>query len=573
MWTNRLWRHSCFDVGAAPILQEDIAARHRGDFSPQKLQEARDRERAALQATNNQQIIAELMSCTSKRDVLNVMNKYHAYVIDGGKARIFREVNNNIQSLEIDAFRGWCANKSVPLTSTDPDGKTETKELKLYEFWYTHRDRFEYTGVDFNPSKTFNRNDRGIDVYDMWRNWETVAKKPETLAEKLAIKDVLRFIYEIICNRNMTHFYWVLSWVADLIQNPADPKGVALVLIGPKGIGKTFFGELVCYLVGDKYSFITANKNDIFGDFNGHLSNLMFVVYEEAVWAENRQIEAIQKVFISGKRRPSQAKYHDTKMVNNYIRSLLLANPGWAVPASLDERRYMILNPSVEKIKDHFYFGGLKSKLDSGALEALMYFLKKYRIGRGGVDVRSALKTDGLLDQQEASLEPFESWLLEEFLWTGVARCSGITADGSVMQINRNDMYEQYLDWCKKMDIRGRRLTPKKFGIKFGGYFPLYDANGNVQKAKNDRVISIFTGVDNTNSNGQHYYQFSSLEETRKIVCKKLGRIAFDWEGSGVNWEAQRNSAHLTLDAKMSTKDEGVIEGIIEGNIIPMRSK
>ena len=73
----------------------------------------------------------------------------------------------------------------------------------------------------------------------MWRDWETVGKKPETLAEKLAVKDVLRFIYEIICNRNMTHFYWVLSWVADLIQNPADPKGVALVLIGPKGIGKS----------------------------------------------------------------------------------------------------------------------------------------------------------------------------------------------------------------------------------------------------------------------------------------------------------------------------------------------
>jgi hypothetical protein len=90
---------------AERLIQEDIAARHRGDFSPQKLQEARDRERAALQAINNQQIIAEIMSCTSKRDVLNTMNKYHAYVIDGGRARIYREVNKYIQSLEVSAFR------------------------------------------------------------------------------------------------------------------------------------------------------------------------------------------------------------------------------------------------------------------------------------------------------------------------------------------------------------------------------------------------------------------------------------------------------------------------------------
>ena len=119
----------------------------------------------------------------------------------------------------------------------------------------------------------------------MWRNWETVGKKPDTPAEVRAVKDILRFIYEIICNKSMSHFYWVLSWISDLIQNPADPKGVALVLIGPKGIGKSFFGELICSLVGDKYSFTTANKDDIFGDFNGHLSNIMFMVYEEAVWA------------------------------------------------------------------------------------------------------------------------------------------------------------------------------------------------------------------------------------------------------------------------------------------------
>jgi hypothetical protein len=220
-----------------PIRLEDIKDPFGEDYE-QKSREQTIKAREARQATNNQQIVAELMASKNRRDILNVMNKYHAYVIDGGKARIYREVNKYIQSLEISAFRGWCANKSIPISSTDPDGKKEIKELKLYDFWYTHRDRFEYTNVDFNPSKMFDRYDRSIDVYDMWRGWETEGKKPETVGEQLAVKDILRFIYEIICDKNMTHFCWVLSWVADLIQNPADPKGVALVLIGPKGIGK-----------------------------------------------------------------------------------------------------------------------------------------------------------------------------------------------------------------------------------------------------------------------------------------------------------------------------------------------
>ena len=371
----------------APATLENIA--NLGDHP--SFQKAHHSGPAVHFATNNQQVAAELRSCKSKLDILDVMNKYHAYVIDGGKARIYREVNKYIQSVEISAFKGWCANKSIPITEMDADGKKETKYVKLYDFWYTHPFRFEYTSVDFNPSQTFERNDRSDDVYNMWRGWETVAKKPETVAEVRAVKELLRFIYEIICDKNMEHFYWVLSWVADLIQNPSDHKGVALVLIGPKGIGKTFFGEMICSLVGDKYSFITADKNDIFGGFNGHLSNLMFMVYEEAVWAENRQIEAILKVFISGKRRPSTAKYHDTKMVNNYIRSLLLANPGWAVPASQDERRYTILNPSEDRMKDNAYFGGLKARLNIGGLEALMYFFQHYRIGRGKADIRMFL--------------------------------------------------------------------------------------------------------------------------------------------------------------------------------------
>jgi Family of unknown function (DUF5906) len=392
------------EEAARTILLNEYATKLIDNLESTEREKERKREHEARRATSNQQVITEIRSCTTKREILDVMNKYHSYVIDGGKARIYREVNKYIQSIEISAFRGWCANKSVPIKTTDTDGKEETKELRLYDFWYTHPDRFEYTSVDFDPSKIFDRNDRNNDVHNMWRYWETIGKKPDTLAEVLAVKDVLRFIYEIISNKNMSHFYWVLSWIADLIRNPADPKGVALVLIGPKGIGKSFFGEMISSLVGDRYSFTTANKNDIFGDFNGHLSNLMFVVYEEAVWAQNRQIEAILKVFINGKRRASHAKYHDTKMINNYLRSLILANPGWAVPVSLDERRYMILNPSLDRMKDLRYFGGLKAKLDNGGLEALMYFFEHYRIGRGGVDIRSAPKTEGFYDQQRESL-------------------------------------------------------------------------------------------------------------------------------------------------------------------------
>jgi hypothetical protein len=515
----------------------------------------------------NLSILIELVACESKTDIINIINKYHSFVTDGSKGVIFREINNRIQTLEISAFKAWCANKSVPVTSINAEGNKLTEQVKLFDLWFNSRLRFEYTTVDFDPSKTFDRNDRRNDVYNMWRGWETVAKPG-------SYKEALQFIYEIICDRNKKHFFWVLSWIADLVQNPADPKGVALVLIGSKGIGKTFFGEMICALLGEQYTFITANKNDIFGDFNGHLSNLMFLVGEEAIWAENRHNEAILKVLISGKKRPSRSLYHDTQKINNYLRPLLLANPGWAVPASEDERRFSILNPSDKKREDHAYFGKLKQWQDSGGLGALMDFLQRYRIGRGGVDIRSALVTKGLRDQQEESLEPFEQWLLEDMLWTGVVRCCWLGDGGaSAVQINRSSMHEQYVDWCKKMDIRGKKLTPKKFGIKFGSYFPTFDDDGNVKMAKNGRAISIFTYEEITKY--AHRYSFPSIAESRKIVFKKMRRKDLSyWDGAATKWSAAENSAIFKDGAKpteaprVDEKDKDIMQQFIEGEIV-----
>jgi hypothetical protein len=123
------------------------------------------------------------------------------------------------------------------------------------------------------------------------------------------------------------------------------------------------------------------------------------------------------------------------------------------------------------------------------------------------------------------------------------------------------------------MGMRGKKLSPKKFGIKFGSYFPKFYEDGNVQKAKNGRVISIFVGNDTTNSDG-HLYTFPSLSETRELVFRKMARItdASYWEGSALKWEAHPNSA---IWPKGGTAAPHVDMDINEAGdvVIPMRKK
>ena len=117
------------------------------------------------------------------------------------------------------------------------------------------------------------------------------------------------------------------------------------------------------------------------------------------------------------------------------------------------------------------------------------------------------------------------------------------------------------------MDARGKKLNPKQFGIKFGSYFPTFNENGTVRKAKNGRVISIFTDNDTTN-NESHLYSFPSLAKSREIVLHGLGRVDPDyWDGGATQWEAHENSAHSIGAPPVDRK----IDAIIDGKIIPLR--
>jgi|SRR5271165_6732229 len=203
-------------------------------------------------AINNLQVVKEIMNCGFPSEVQNVLNKYFAMVYAGEDAKIFFDLNEEIFIWKVATFKKWCESKFVRFTVPNPDPDAENKFIsKNYAlFPIYNRSRFEYTGgVRLDPGKTFNRYDRTVDAYNLWRGWKTVAKKWKGRRRTKAIP---RFIFVIICDKNVLHYHWVCSWIADLIQNPANPKGVALVLIGLKRslpVIRTFSTASFCLLL------------------------------------------------------------------------------------------------------------------------------------------------------------------------------------------------------------------------------------------------------------------------------------------------------------------------------------
>jgi hypothetical protein len=76
------------------------------------------------------------------------------------------------------------------------------------------------------------------------------------------------------------------------------------------------------------------------------------------------------------------------------MRVILAANPGHAIIASLEERRYTAAGVSSEKQQKHSYSAEIQNELDNGGYSALMYYLMNRDISQ--FNYREAYITDAL---------------------------------------------------------------------------------------------------------------------------------------------------------------------------------
>jgi hypothetical protein len=109
---------------------------------------------------------------------------------------------------------------------------------------------------------------------------------------------------------------------------------------------------------------------------------------------------------------PIERKGFDLILVPNYLHVVMLAEPGWVIPAGRHERRYAAFSVSDARRGDRAYFKSLYDQIDEGGAEALMWDLQ--RMDLDGWHPReipeSLLKGTALQAQQAHTLPPLEQW-------------------------------------------------------------------------------------------------------------------------------------------------------------------
>jgi hypothetical protein len=356
---------------------------------------------------------------------LAAMNEKHHVVLHGGKTRVLTWDDDEIYEgrkvpvyqtpVDFRAFQSkYRHSYQIKTKVKDENGKeTDQVEIKtltkpLGDWWWDQKERRQYEGLTYAPNSD-------ADVVggklNLWTGFTVAPIKGRRHVS------YLKHLRDNICLGNRDHYSYLIRLTARAIQYPDQRGEVGVVLIGPKGVGKTVAVDEFGNLFGTHYWTVT-NPEHFTGRFNSHLQHCSILLADECLRPENKVHEQIAKTLLTGQTIMIEPKGVDAYQVKNLLHVFICTNAKWAIPATQDERRWFILNVSDKRRKDFPYFKKICDDMAAGGRANLLHYLLNLDVS--GFEFRNVPDTEALLEQKERTRSGIEL-LIEGWCREGVA--------------------------------------------------------------------------------------------------------------------------------------------------------
>lgn len=454
-----------FDEISKRVAREKAEREARGEVAP-TLPVPKSRKQADFADEYSAEVAAGKAAAEKKRErgrlmqeAIAELNKQHALVLQGSSVVVLREtvgerLGKELLYMNLGAFRAWHLNHTVPVEHTDKEGKTVTRQTPVADLWLKAHDRRQYEGVTFAPA-----NNAPSSYYNLWTGFAVDPLPVGLFAAAMKCRRLLAHMKYVLCNGSREHFRYLLAWAADMVQDPDRKKGVALVMRGLKGVGKSTFTDVLGDVLG-RHQMKVSHMRHLVGNFNRHLADKLLITAEESYWAGDKSDEGPLKDMITSGRMVIEAKGVDSVEMPSLCRVAMITNNEWAAPASADERRYFVLDVSDKRRQDFDYFAAIHKQMGAGGRSALLTVLQRFPLG--SVNLRKVPETGALRQQREYSLQPHDQFVLD-------ALTDGVLAEkdwASTSSIAKDAVYDAYIEAARK---RGKQhlLTKDHFCKKF----------------------------------------------------------------------------------------------------------
>ncbi|MGY2052393.1 primase-helicase family protein [Methylobacterium sp. JK268] len=386
------------------------------------------------------------------------MNREYALILIGSTSLVLHQdpdapVEHRVRILTISAFQDWFSNRFTEIRTADGEVKMVTWAVA----WLRSPHRRQYAGIEFHPNPDGVPGNRGY--FNTWQGFgRTPAPKPNAYA---VFRDHL---LTNVCGGDPALFAWVFGFFAHIFQRPRERIGVSLVFRGKMGSGKTKVGEVIGSLLGAHFLLIDDPRY-LVGQFNAHMTSLLLLQADEAVWAGDVKAAGRLKSLVTSSVQMIEAKRVDPIPMKNFVRLIMTSNEDWVVPAGKEERRFCVVDVGDRCMQNSTYFAEMDAELDAGGREALLHDLLTFDLS--SVELRHIPKTGALLEQKIHSLDPIDGWWLDR-LTSGCL----LDDDGEWLpEVGCTALYRSYVAAADRIGVK-RKSDPNAFGVRLHKLVP-----------------------------------------------------------------------------------------------------
>jgi len=459
-------------------------------------------------------------------EVVARFNALYLVVNEAGKAVILQPGYDPIlkrrryDRLALADLRALYMNELVEV-GTDDKGNPILKGAA--DVWLRHRERRQYiAGVTFDPTDAAQPG-----VLNLWQGY---AVKPAPGDWSL----MRSHIEAVICDGDPVRFNYLMGWMARMLQHPAEQGEVAVVMKGGEGTGKGTLAKCLKHIIGH-HALAIANGKHLVGAFNSHLRDAVFLFADEAFFAGDRAHVGVLKSIITEPYLTVEAKYANAVEVPNFLHLMMASNEEWVVPASLDARRFLVLEVNDTAKNNHEYFGLIWKQMEAGGYAAMLHDLLAYDLS--AFNVRAVPTTEGLHRQRKLSLPTTEAWWLDCLERGYVFRSRlGLEAEFGTWhaKVTTELLFASYVEFAKARAER-RILSREALGRFFVGIKAV------AKRWRNGVVGEHLTDEKNMHGGSSRVakpvlrdlptgYQFGDLDEARDAFTEATG-LTVTWDG------------------------------------------
>lgn len=451
-----------------------------------------------------------------EQEIILSFNVKYASITIGGGHWILKEEYDDVDFMTRKAFIEKHENMKYQRSATSANGNVTLRDVFWTKLWLESTKRRTYNGIAFDTS-----NQVGPKIYNTWKGFVIKGKKGDCSL-------ITEYFRTVICNNNEAKYKKFTQYWAHMRQKPWEKPEYAIVLVGDKGVGKSFFLDILQTLIDgrrtpqrrSRHCYRTSNPEDIYGRFRDHLQNRIALALEEVTWGGDKRHEGTLKDYITGKTIKAEKKNGPILDLDNVMRIVMTANDGWIFPATIGERRFEAYYVNNSHQQDHEYFAAIQKQLDNDGYEALMWEWENTDIS--DFNCREALRTDALMDQIQKNFTKEEEWWDDTLMSGQIQHEDEYSVDGTVSMMT-NLLYINYQNYVKQRGARGHILSKTQFGMRLHEFLPMV-VDGKVMRNDDGRRVRSILEKKEHGSERWQYYVLPQLRTCRELWDIRLNR-------------------------------------------------